>query len=90
MAGESSDYPAGNGVLVGRRARRHRAGRDSVALQHSRLRSTAHSCPQSLRDCHSRIPASLRAASKDSAIRRHTSENRLLLPCELRHVSNDE
>lgn len=75
MAGESSEYPDGNGVIIGRRARRHRTGRDSVALQRPRLRSTAHARPQGLHDCHSRDPASLCAASKDPAVRRHTPEN---------------
>lgn len=89
MAGESPEYPAGNEGLVGRRARRHRPGRDSVALQRPRLRPIAHARPPGLRGRHARVPAPLHAASQDPAVRRYTPENRLLLPCQLRKVSDE-
>lgn len=87
MARENPECPTGDGIVIGRRACRYRSGRDSMALQHSRLRFTVHARPKSLRDRHSWIPASLCAETQDPAVRRYTPENRLLLPRGLRQVS---
>lgn len=90
MAGEGQKYSAGNGVLIGRCARRHRFGRNNVAFQHSRLRSAAHTRSKGLRDHHSWIRASLYTAAQDPAICQHPSKNRFLLSCRLCEVSDTD
>lgn len=80
MAGENPTYPTGNGDLIGRRTRRHRSGRDIMAIQHPRLRPATYARSKVLRDRHSRVDTSLRTATKDPTSRRHTLEDRLLLP----------
>lgn len=86
MASEGSVGPRGNGGFGGRRHRHYCPRRDSVALQHPRLRSTEHTCSAGLCGHHFRLDPPVHPSAEDSTLSRRALEDGLLHPRELREV----